>query len=115
MPRDKYDQTIGLVYKQELHSAMAFLNKLPFARWLKEHELIMLAASAQRFKVKQNTLLLAQDQKASAVTFIVSGLVKIVRKVVMLPKQFYHSHPDDKKRNLTIEEAEEMFRVDPLA
>ena len=41
-------------------------------------------------------------------------MVKIVRKVVMLPRHMDHKHPLETMRKLTTDEAKEMFRVDPL-
>ena len=57
LDKARYDETIGKLYKNELHSAMIYFSQLPFAQSLAEHELILLAASAERYKVSKNTLI----------------------------------------------------------
>jgi hypothetical protein len=44
-----YDQTIGKAFKYEFQTALEFLSQLTFAKYLDESQLILLAASAERF------------------------------------------------------------------
>jgi hypothetical protein len=48
MDREKYEKTVGRIFKRELHKAIEFIQKFPFAADLKKHELILLAASTER-------------------------------------------------------------------
>ena len=84
---------------------------------MEQHELILLAASSERIKVPQNTLLLSQGEKGKHVYFVRSGLVKIARKVAFLPIKMYYKTEGGNyggQRQLNQEETREVFRIDPM-
>ena len=56
MPADKFAETFGKMYFNELNLAAEFLWSLPFATGLQKHEIFALAASSERIKVPPNTL-----------------------------------------------------------
>ena len=111
LDRVKYNETVGRIYKRELHAAMVYFSQLPFAQNLAEHELILLAASAERYKIPKNTLICGQGEISNAIYFIQSGIVKIARKVCFLPRKMYYKRDD----NTAIDQntSRELFKVNP--
>ena len=105
--RDIYDQTLGRHYKTELEKKIKFFKQLPFCQKLPDSSVIILAASTQRERVKENTIVCEQDRACEKVFFVGTGLVTVIRKVAFLPSKFYF--------NKGLKEAKEVYRIDPLA
>jgi hypothetical protein len=69
---------------------MHFLSQMPFSKDLREHQLILLAASCKRYLVNKNTLISNQGDENTNVCIVISGMVKIVRKICFLPERCYY-------------------------
>lgn len=112
MDKSRYDETVGRIYKRELHAAMTYFAQLPFAQKLAEHELILLGASAERYKVPKNTIICMQGEVGKSVYFVQSGVVKVARKVCFLPRKMYYKNEDNSMVEPSA--ARELFKIDPL-
>lgn len=89
---------------------MTFVSQLPLTQHLAKHQLILLAASAQRIKLRPNTLVVKQGDQPDYLYFIKTGLVKVARKVCFLPQKYYYKDGDQR---LNPEQIKEAVKIDP--
>jgi hypothetical protein len=60
MEKNNYDQTVGKMFQQELHTSMVYLSQHRFTKDLSETQLLLLSASTERYRIDKNTIICTQ-------------------------------------------------------